>query len=61
MQVDINWYLNQQPKQHVITLPTCTIPNPKLEVNTVIDFHAILQAYVPGHKQKKSNQDSLYV
>ena len=25
MQVDTNWYCNQQPKHHVITVPTCTI------------------------------------
>ena len=25
MQVDTNWYCNQQPKHHVITVPTRTI------------------------------------
>ena len=28
MQVDINWYWNQQPKHHVITVPTCRILYP---------------------------------
>ena len=41
MQVDTNWYWNQQPKHNVITLPTRTILHPQLEVNAVPDFHAI--------------------
>ena len=41
VQVDTNWYWNQQPKQHVITFPTRTILHPQLEVNSVTDFHAI--------------------
>ena len=36
MQVDTNWYWNQQPKYHVITVPTRTILHPKLEINAVI-------------------------
>ena len=41
VQVDTNWYWNQQPKHHVITVPTRTILHPQLEVNTVTYFHAI--------------------
>ena len=41
MQIDTNWYLNQQAKQHVITVPTRTILHPQLEVNAITDFHAI--------------------
>ena len=41
MQVDTNWWWNQQPKHHVIKLPTCTIPHPQLEVDAITDFHAI--------------------
>ena len=41
MQVDTNWYWNQQPKNHVITVPTCTILHPKLEVNAITDYNAI--------------------
>ena len=41
MQVDNNWYWNQQPKHHVITVPTRTILNTQLEVNEVTNFHAI--------------------
>ena len=33
MQLDTNWHCNQQPKQHVITVPTRTIIHPQLEVN----------------------------
>ena len=28
IQVDNNWYWNQHPQHHVITVPTCTILNP---------------------------------
>ena len=42
MQIDTNWYWNQQPKHHVITVPTRTILHPKLEVNVITDFHSIL-------------------
>ena len=41
MQVDTNWYWNQHPQQHVITVPTCTILHTRLEVNAVTDFHDI--------------------
>ena len=41
MQVDTNWYWNQQPKHHVITVPTRTILHPQLEVYAITDFHAI--------------------
>ena len=41
MQVDTNWYWNQQPEHHVITVPTRTLLHPQLEVNAVTDFHAI--------------------
>ena len=30
MQIDTNWYWNQQPKHHVITVPTRTILHPQL-------------------------------
>ena len=41
MQVDTNWYWNQQPKHHFTTVPTRTILHPKLEVDAITDFHAI--------------------
>ena len=41
MQVDTNWYWNQHPQQHFITLPTRTILHTRLEVNAVTYFHAI--------------------
>ena len=34
-QIDSSWYWNQQPKHHVITVPTHTIIHPQLEVNAV--------------------------
>ena len=40
VQIDTNWYYNQQPKNHVITVPTCTILHPQLEVNAITYFHA---------------------
>ena len=41
MQVDTNWYWNQQPKHHVIKVPTRTIIHPQLEVDAITEFHAI--------------------
>ena len=41
MQVETNWYWNQQPKHHIITVTTRTILCPLLEVNAVKEFHAI--------------------
>ena len=41
MQIDTNWYCNQQPKHHFITVPTRTILDPQLEVNAITYFHAI--------------------
>ena len=35
MQVDTNWYCNQQPKHHVITVTTRTILHPQLEVEAI--------------------------
>ena len=62
IQVDTNWYCNQHPKHHFITVPTRTIYYPKLEFNAVTNFHAIpssvctrTQANIYVYK------DSLYV
>ena len=41
MKIDTNWYWNQQPEHHVITVPTRTIIHPQLEVNAITYFHAI--------------------
>ena len=41
MKVDNNWYWNQHPQKHVITVTTRTIIHPLLEINAVTDFHAI--------------------
>ena len=41
VQVDTNWYWNQQPKHHVITVPTRTILHPQLEVNAITDYYEI--------------------
>ena len=54
MQVDTNWYWNQQPKQHVITVPTRKILHPQLEVNTVTNFHAIPTSVYTRTQAKQS-------
>ena len=41
MQVDTNWYQNQQQKHHVITVQTHTILHTQLEVDAITYFHAI--------------------
>ena len=41
MQVDTNWYCNQQPKHRVITVPIRTILHPQFKGDAVTDFHLI--------------------
>ena len=41
MQVDTNWYWNQQPNHHVITVPTRKIIHPQLEGDAIKDFYAM--------------------
>ena len=60
MQVDNNWYWNQQPKQHSITVPAGSIIHPQIEVNAVTYFHSISTS-VCRNKQKYIYQDSLYI
>ena len=54
MKVDTNWYFNQQPQHHIITVPTHTILHPQLEVNTVTYFHAIPKIVCNRTQAKKS-------
>ena len=54
MQIDTNWYWNQQPKHHIITVPTRTILHPQLEVNAITDFHAIPTSICSRTQEKKS-------
>ena len=61
MQVDTNWYWNQQPKHHVITVPTRTIPHPQIEVDSITDFHAIPTSVCSRTQAKNPSQGSLYV
>ena len=60
-QIDTNWYWNQQPKHHVITVPTRTILHPQLKVNAVTYFHAIPTSVCTRTQEKSAYQDSLYV
>ena len=52
--MDTNWYWNQKPQQHVITVPTLTILHPLLEVNAVTDFYAIPTSVCTRTQAKKS-------
>ena len=61
MKIYTNWYWNQKPKNHVITLLTRTILHLQLEVNSVIDFHGILTSVCTKTQAKNPYQDSLYV
>ena len=54
MQIDTNFYWNQQPKHNFITVPTRTILHPQLEVNAIIDFHAIPTILCSRTQAKKS-------
>ena len=60
LQIDTNWYWNQQPKHHVITLTTCTILHPQLEVNAVTYFHAIPKS-VCNRTQEKIHIKTAYI
>ena len=53
LQVATNWYCNQHPQHHVITVPTLTILHPRLEVNAVIYFHAITTSAFTRTQAKK--------
>ena len=61
MQVDTNWYWNQHPKHHVITVPTRTILHPQLEGDAITDFHAIPTSVCYRTQAKNPSQGSLYV
>ena len=54
MQVDTNWYYNQHPQQHVITVPTHTILHPRLVFNEVTYFHAIPKSVCNRTQAKKA-------
>ena len=61
MQIDTNWYLNQQPKHHVIAVTTRTILHPQLEVNAVTDFTQYPQVYVPGNRKKFISRQPIFL
>ena len=54
VQVDTNWYWNQQPNNHVITVPTRTILHPQLEGDSIAYFHAIPTSICSRIQAKKS-------
>ena len=53
MQVDTNWYWNQQSKRHVITVPTRTIIYPQLEGDSITEFHSIPTSICSRTQAKK--------
>ena len=59
MQVDTNWYWNQQPNHHVTTVPTRTILHPQLEGDTITEFHAIPTSICSRTQAKNPSQGSL--
>ena len=54
VQIETNWYWNQKPKHHVITVSTHTILHPQLEVNSITDFHEIPTSVCTRTQAKKS-------
>ena len=54
MQIETNWYWNQQSKNHVITVPTRTILHLQLEVIAITDFHALPTSVRSRTQGKKS-------
>ena len=61
MQVETNWYWNQNPQHHVITVPTRKILHPRLEINAVPYSHAIPKSVYTRTQAKNPYQDILYV
>ena len=55
VQIDTNWYCNQQPKHDVITVPTRTILHPQLEGDAITDFNSIPTSICSRTQAKKSN------
>ena len=60
MKVYTNWYWNQQPKHHVITVTTRTILHTQLEVNTITDFNEIPTS-VCSRTQEKIHLKAAYM
>ena len=60
IQIDTNWYWNQHPQQHVITVPRCLILHPRLEVKAVTDFHDIPKS-VCNRIQEKNHIKTSYI
>ena len=54
LRVNTNLYWNQQPKQHIIKVPTRKILHPQLEVSAVTDFHSIPTSVCTRTQAKKS-------
>ena len=70
MQIYTNFCWNQQPRQHVITIPTRTIIHPQLEVNAVTYFPTIPTSVCTRTQAKKdisrqpiclTNSDHYYI
>ena len=61
MQVDTNWYWNQQPNHNVITVPPSTILHPQLDGDAITYFHTIPTSICSRIQAKKPYQGSLYV
>ena len=56
-----NWYRNQQPNHHFITVTTRTILHPQLEGDAITDFRLIPTSICYRTYEKKSSQGNLYV
>ena len=61
MQVGTTWYWDQNTQQHVITVPTCTIIHPRLEVNAITYIHDITKSVCNRTQEKNPYQYILYV
>ena len=48
------WFWDQHPQQKVITVPTCTITHPRIDVTTITDSHDISKSVCNRKQAKKS-------
>ena len=61
IKLNTNWYWDQHPQHHVITVPTRTILNPWLEVNTITDIHDIPKIVCNRTQAKQVNIKTSYM
>ena len=61
MRESTNWFWDQHSQHQVITMPTCTILHPQLDVIVIKDIHDIPNIVFNITQGGKTYQDILFV